>query len=133
MQRTYLAPRAERRSVHADRPLTPLTRRTGPWDRCHLNVPRLARSAGRHAPRPRRIIGAVLARERGRRRANCAAALAPIGVYSFAFVPAVPSLRGHDPVLLEAPSASTAATAWVGRIRQSTGIWNPRASAETGS
>jgi predicted ATPase with chaperone activity len=54
-------------------------------------------------------MGAVLASERGPRRAMCAAALALIGVYSIAFVPAEPSLLGRAPVRLEALSASTAA------------------------
>jgi membrane protein DedA with SNARE-associated domain len=54
-------------------------------------------------------MGAVLASERGRRRAMCAAALALIGVYSIAFVPAEPSLLGRHPVRLEALSASTKA------------------------
>jgi membrane protein DedA with SNARE-associated domain len=109
MQCTNLAPRTVRRSIHADRLHTPLTERTGPWNRCHLKVPRLARRIGRTAPRAQRIIGAVLASEHGRRRAICAAALALIGVYSFAFVPAEPSLLGRHPVRLEALSASTEA------------------------
>ena len=109
MQPTNLTPRAERWSVNADRPHTALTERTGPWNRCHLKVLRLARRAGRPAPRPQRIMGAVLASERGRRRAICAAALALIGAYTFAFVPAEPSLIGRHPVRLEALSASTEA------------------------
>jgi membrane protein DedA with SNARE-associated domain len=54
-------------------------------------------------------MSALLASERGRRRAICAAALTLIGVYSFAFVPAEPSLLGRHPVRLEALSASTEA------------------------
>ena len=107
MQRTNLAPRAGRRSIH--RPHPPLTERTGLWNRCHLKVPRLARRAGRLTPWLQRIMAGVLAGERGRRRAICAAALALIGVYSVAFVPAEPSLIGRAPVRLEALSASTAA------------------------
>lgn len=44
-----------------------------------------------------------------RRRAICLAALALQALYSFALMPAVPSLIGRDPVLLEALRASTAA------------------------
>jgi membrane-associated protein len=109
MQRTDLTPRAGRRRVHADRSHTPLTERTRRWNRGHLKVPRLARRAGRPAPRLQRIMGGVLAGERGRRRAICAAALALIGVYSVAFVPAEPSLIGRHPVRLEALSASSEA------------------------
>jgi hypothetical protein len=109
MQRTNLTPRPGRWSVNADRSHTPLTKRTGPWNRCHLKGLGLARSAGRRGPRLPRIIGAVLASQRGRRRAICAAALALIGAYSLAFVPAEPSLIGRHPVGLEALSASTAA------------------------
>ena len=54
-------------------------------------------------------MSALLASERGRPRAICAASLALIGVYSAAFVPAEPSLLGRAPVRLEALSASTAA------------------------
>jgi len=117
MQRTNLAPRAGRRSVHADRPHTPLTERTGPWNRCHLEVPRLARRAGRPTVRPQRIMGGAPAGERGRRRAICAAALALIEIYSVAFVPAEPSLLGRHPVRLEALSASTAAMIAARRVR----------------
>lgn len=44
-----------------------------------------------------------------RRRAICLAALALQALYSLALVPAVPSLIGRDPVLLETLNASTAA------------------------
>lgn len=44
-----------------------------------------------------------------RQRAICLAALALQALYSFALIPAVPSLIGRDPVLLEALRASTAA------------------------
>jgi membrane-associated protein len=44
-----------------------------------------------------------------RRRAICITALALAGLYSLLLVPAVPSLLGRDPVLLEALRASTAA------------------------
>ena len=44
-----------------------------------------------------------------RHRAICLAALALQALYSFALVPAVPSLMGRDPVLLEALRSSTAA------------------------
>lgn len=46
---------------------------------------------------------------RRRQRAICLGALALQALYSFALVPAVPSLIGRDPVLLEALRASTAA------------------------
>lgn len=51
------------------------------------------------------VVAAVLGKERARSRAICAAALALIGLYSFAFAPAVPSMLG-DPVRLEALRAS---------------------------
>ncbi len=44
-----------------------------------------------------------------RRRAICATALALFGLYSLLLVPAVPSLIGSNPVLLEALRGSTAA------------------------
>lgn len=44
-----------------------------------------------------------------RQRAICLASLAIQALYSFALVPAVPSLIGRDPVLLEALQSSTAA------------------------
>ena len=44
-----------------------------------------------------------------RRRVVCLAVLALQALYSFALVPAVPSLIGRDPVLLEALRSSTAA------------------------
>lgn len=44
-----------------------------------------------------------------RRRAICAAALALGGLYSLLLIPAVPSLLGRDPVLLEALRGSIAA------------------------
>jgi membrane protein DedA with SNARE-associated domain len=44
-----------------------------------------------------------------RRRAICATVLALTGLYSLLLVPAVPSLLGRDPVLLEALRGSTAA------------------------
>src|SRR5205085_2755707 len=48
-------------------------------------------------------------RNQRRRRTICATALALYGLYSLLLVPAVPSLLGRDPVLLEALRASTAA------------------------
>jgi membrane protein DedA with SNARE-associated domain len=103
MHHSIQAPRPGRWSGNADRPHTPLTERTGPWNL------RLAGGAGPSGSRLQGIMGALLAGERGRRRAICGAALALIGVYSVAFVPAEPSLIGHHPVRLEALSASTAA------------------------
>jgi membrane-associated protein len=48
-------------------------------------------------------------RDLRRRRAICGTALAAQGLYSLLLVPAVPSLLGRDPVLLEALRSSTAA------------------------
>jgi membrane protein DedA with SNARE-associated domain len=48
-------------------------------------------------------------KDRRRRRAICAAVLVLHGLYSLLLLPAVPSLLGSDPVLLEALRGSTAA------------------------
>jgi membrane protein DedA with SNARE-associated domain len=47
--------------------------------------------------------------DRRRARTICVTALALQALYSFAFIPVVPSLLGRDPVLLEALRSSTAA------------------------
>lgn len=66
----------------------------------------------RHASSRIRHSGVTATRYRlgqRRQRAICLAALALQALYSFALVPAVPSLIGRNPVLLEALRASTAA------------------------
>jgi membrane-associated protein len=60
--------------------------------------------------RQARVMGVIADRERVRRlRVICAAVLVLQGLYSLLLVPAVPSLIGRDPVLLEALRSSTAA------------------------